>query len=218
MTERRTKKRAGTSEHQNLVARVGIAVRKMCAQSVIASRTIADRFRLHTTDLEVLDLIYLREHASASELADATGLTSGSVTALIDRLVDAGHVERTDDPADRRKVLVRIRHETIEPIKAVYAVTQRQMVALWSTFAARDLEVIADFLTRSTELIVERCRSLQQEAAHARGGRRAARAGRRQETGVKLRSRPGERLAAAPSLPNRAPRKRAARQGEGVER
>lgn len=85
--------------NRELVARVGIAVREMGAQSVITSRTIADRFALHTTDLEVLDIIFLRKQASVGELADATGLTSGSVTALIDRLAKAGYVERCDDPS-----------------------------------------------------------------------------------------------------------------------
>jgi DNA-binding MarR family transcriptional regulator len=136
----------------------------MGAQSVIMSKTIADRFALHTTDLEVLDLIYLREKASAGELAEATGLTSGSVTALIDRLEAAGYIERCDDPDDRRKVLIRVRHEAIEPIKAVYAGTQRRMLDLWSDFSARELEVVADFLTRSTDLAVERCRQIREEA------------------------------------------------------
>jgi DNA-binding MarR family transcriptional regulator len=209
-------KRARTSEHQDLVRRVGIAVRKMGAQSVITSRTIADRFGLHTTDLEVLDLIYLRDQASAGELADVTGLTSGSVTALIDRLVDAGYVERTDDPTDRRKVLVRIRHEAIEPIKAAYAGTQRHMVTLWSTFSARDLAVIADFLTRSTELAVDRCKAIQQEVPPARVGRRAARAGR-QEARAKPRSRRGLQATATTEPQNGAPRKRTMRQPKGFK-
>jgi DNA-binding MarR family transcriptional regulator len=177
---------ADAKAHRDLVARVGIAVRKMGAQSVITSRTVADRFGLHTTDLEVLDLIFLREQASAGELAEATGLTSGSVTALIDRLVNAGYVERCDDPADRRKVLVRVRHEAIEPIKAVYMIMQRHMFALWSTFGARDLEVIIDFLSRSTALAVERCKEIQREAAPARVQRRRARAGRGPRTKAQL--------------------------------
>jgi DNA-binding MarR family transcriptional regulator len=154
--------KSASATRADLVARVGIAVRKMGAQSVITSRTIADRFDLNTTDLEVLDLIFLREQATAGELAEATGLTSGSVTALIDRLVSARYVVRASDPADRRKVLVRVNHDAIAPIKAVYAVTQRRMFALWSTFGARDLEVIADFISRSTELSVERCKEIQQ--------------------------------------------------------
>lgn len=166
---------AETAEHQQLVVRVGTSVRKMGAQSVITSRTVADRFGLHTTDLEVLDLIFLRGQASAGELADATGLTSGSVTALIDRLAVAGYVERCDDPSDRRKVLVRVRHDAIEPIKAVYMSMQKRMFALWSTFSARDLAVIAEFLSRSTELAVACCKDLQRDEAFSAPKRRPSR-------------------------------------------
>lgn len=158
---------------RELVERVGIAVRKMGAQSVITSRTVAERFGMHMTDLEVLDLIFLRGQASAGELAEATGLTSGSVTALIDRLANAGYVERCDDPSDRRKVLVRIRFENIEPIKATYTSMQKRMFALWSSFEPRDLEVAIDFIRRSTELAVACCKELQQTAPSRRRTRRA---------------------------------------------
>jgi DNA-binding MarR family transcriptional regulator len=168
-----------SAKHHELVARVGISVRKMGAQSVITSRTVADRFNLHTTDLEVLDLIFLRGQASAGELADATGLTSGSVTALIDRLAMAGYVERCDDPSDRRRVLVRVHHDAIEPIKAVYMLMQKRMFALWSTFSARDLAVIADFLSRSTELAVACCKDLQRNEASSASKRRPSRSQRR---------------------------------------
>jgi DNA-binding MarR family transcriptional regulator len=139
---------------KELIARVGQCVRKMGAQSVVTSQIVASRFGLHTTDLEVLDLIFLRNEASAGELAAATGLTTGSVTALIDRLEKAGYVKRHAHESDRRKVIVRIRHDAIEPIKAVYAPIQVRMFKLWSSFSARELEVIADFLSRSTALAV----------------------------------------------------------------
>jgi len=151
---RKSSPRTKATAQRERVSRVGLAVRRMGAQSVLTSEAVAARFQIHTTDLEVLDLILMREQASAGELAQATGLTSGSVTALIDRLAQAGYVERHSDPDDRRKVLVRIRHDAIEPIKAVYAPMQARMFELWSTFSARELEVIADFLTRSTDLAV----------------------------------------------------------------
>ena len=124
-------------------------------QSVITSQTMAERFGLHTTDFEVLELIFLHDQASAGELVNATGLTSGSVTALIDRLVKAGYVDRHADPGDRRRVIVRIRRDAIAPIEAAYASTQTRMVELWSTYSAQDLEIIADFLSRSTDLAIE---------------------------------------------------------------
>ena len=141
-------------ELRDLIARVDMSIRKMGVQCVITSQTVAGRFGLHTTDLEVLDLIFPSGQASAGELASATGLTSGSVTALIDRLVKAGYVERHADPADRRRVIVRIRRDAVAPIEAAYASMQARMVELWSTYSAHDLWMIADFLTRSTELAI----------------------------------------------------------------
>jgi DNA-binding MarR family transcriptional regulator len=158
----RTGRSAGSK--QELVERVGSDVRRMGAQSVLISQTVAERFGLHTTDLEVLDLIYLRKEASAGELARATGLTSGSVTALIDRLADAGYVERHPDPEDRRKVLVRIRPAAIAPIEAVYMPMQARMFAMWSTYSSRELQLISDFLSRSTELAVQCADSIRRSA------------------------------------------------------
>lgn len=135
-----------------LVRRVGELIRRVGAQSVIVSQTVATRFGLNTTDLECLDLIQLQGRVSAGELAAATGLTSGAVTALIDRLERAGYVERVDDPADRRRVLVRIRKGSIAEIEKVYAPMQKRTFALWSQYSDADLEVIADFLARNLEL------------------------------------------------------------------
>lgn len=136
----------------------------MGAQSVLNSHAIAERFGLHTTDLECLDLIYLRGQASAGELAKATGLTSGAMTTLIDRLETAGYVVREGDPTDRRRRYVRIRAEAIKPIQAVYKPMQSEMFKLWSSFSARDLRVIADFLSRSTDLSVACVERIRGEA------------------------------------------------------
>ncbi|MBX3654173.1 MAG: MarR family transcriptional regulator [Ramlibacter sp.] len=133
---------------------MGLEVRQQGAQSVMTSQIVAARFGLHTTDLECLDLIYLRKVVSAGELAIATGLTTGAMTTLIDRLENAGYVVRERDTQDRRKVHVRINEAAIEPIKAVYAPIQRQMHALWSSYSDQELESIADFLARSRALAV----------------------------------------------------------------
>ncbi len=145
----------GRAANLKLVGRIGNIVRRMGAQSVIVSQTVAARFGLNTTDLECLDLIQLQGEASAGQLAAATGLTSGAVTALMDRLERAGYVERLDDPADRRRVLVRIRPGSIGEIAKVYEPMQKRMFALWSQYSADELAVIEDFLDRSLELSVE---------------------------------------------------------------
>uniref|UniRef100_A0A9E8A2A0 MarR family transcriptional regulator n=1 Tax=Bosea sp. NBC_00436 TaxID=2969620 RepID=A0A9E8A2A0_9HYPH len=135
---------------------------------------MARRFKLHPTDLEVLDIIFLRETVSAGELAAETGLTSGSITALIDRLEQRGYVTRRKDETDRRRILISVVRAATAPIEAAYEPRRIAMHALWSGFDDQTLQGVTDFLTRSTELLV-RCTQylaapVEAEAASAKEG------------------------------------------------
>lgn len=154
------------------IAVVDNNVRKMAAQTVVTSQIVAGHFGLHTTDLRVLDIIYMRGRITAGDVAKATGLTSGSVTALIDRLSNAGYVERQADDTDRRKVWVLSRNEAIEPIKDFFMPSQVRMFELWSKFRAAELDVIADFLERTTSLAAECAEEMQRHAKPKRQRRR----------------------------------------------
>lgn len=155
------------------VARVDVLSREMAAQTMVTSQIVASHFGLHTTDLRVLDIIFMRGRVLAGELASATGLTSGSVTALVDRLVAAGYVERRDDATDRRKVWVCSRNDAIEPIKEMFMPSQRRMYALWQTFTAAELDTIAAFLQRTTALAAECAEEMRQHAKPAGMRRRS---------------------------------------------
>ena len=55
---------------------------------------------------------------TAGRLAEITGLTSGAVTRVIDRLEQAGYVRRVPDPADRRRVIVEVVPEKVAAIQS----------------------------------------------------------------------------------------------------
>ncbi|MFQ3786338.1 MarR family winged helix-turn-helix transcriptional regulator [Halomonas sp. A29] len=137
---------------QRLLEALGERVRKLGAQSVLTSHVVADRFGLHTTDLEVLDLLTMEDRALAGDIARATGLTPGATTALIDRLEKAGYVKREADERDRRRTVVVVQKDAIEPIARVYGPMQQRMFALWSEYSEDELRLITDFLARSTTL------------------------------------------------------------------
>lgn len=176
-----TKKPPGSSDVSisDLVERVSLEIRRMGAHSVMMSQVIADRFGLHTTDLECLDLINMRGKTTAGELAQATGLTSGAMTALLDRLERAGYITRVHDSADRRRITIQVREEAIEPIKTVYAPIGKRMGALWSSFTADELKTIAQFLERSTDLGVVCIEQIRKETASKPVSRRRPRVNRR---------------------------------------
>src|SRR3981081_4383910 len=89
---------------QALAGRLMLALRRSSAAGVLHGQTVARRVGVNSTDLECLDLILKSGPSTAGEIARHTGLTSGAVTGLIDRLERLGLVERTADPAGRRTV------------------------------------------------------------------------------------------------------------------
>ena len=107
------------------------------------------------TDRKCLDLLS-RGAATAGELARFTGLTTGAVTGIIDRLVKAGYAERTSDPKDRRRVLVaRKAHSRLDKIMpAIFGPLRHDMTALTAAYTEQELRVIGDFLVRTREVLL----------------------------------------------------------------
>lgn len=110
---------------------------------------------LSATDRKCLDLLS-RGPVTAGELARFTGLTTGAVTGIIDRLVSAGYAERVSDPLDRRRVVVsRTSHSRLDEIlPAVFGPLSEDMTAVMANYTKREIRVINDFLARTREVLV----------------------------------------------------------------
>src|SRR5919197_479532 len=75
-------------------------------------QAVADAIGLNRTDMRCLDIIELEGLVTAGRLAELSGLTTGAITTVIDRLEEKGLARRVRDPRDRRRVLVQIADET----------------------------------------------------------------------------------------------------------
>jgi len=102
---------------------------------------------VNSTDLECMQMLQRGPH-SAGELARRIGLTTASITGLIDRLERAGFVRRTRDPADRRKVIVELDRRAGTDVAPVFMPVLRAWRDAMADYDERDLRVIADFLQR----------------------------------------------------------------------
>src|SRR3954451_13966840 len=78
------------------------------SQEAAFDAVAAARLGLSLTDLRCLDIVEGRGGVTAGELSSASGLTTGAVTAVIDRLERAGFARRVRDDKDRRKVNVEV--------------------------------------------------------------------------------------------------------------
>lgn len=125
-----------------LIQQLEHAVRKSSAQGVIFGQAVADHAGVSASDLECLDFLNLEERVTAGRLAELTGLTTGAITGVVDRLENAGYVRRERDESDRRKVFIAIVPAAIAKIGAFYAPLQRAMQKVWSTYSDQELRVL----------------------------------------------------------------------------
>lgn len=145
-----------TSKKSQLLMALGLEVRRMGAQGVLISEAVAERVGLASSDLECLDLIVMGDGSvTPGKLAAATGLTTGAITGLLDRLEKAGCVRRQADANDRRKVFVVANPERVQEIGRYYEGLQTATTALWGQFTTEQLQTVLDFARRSSDLIVE---------------------------------------------------------------
>jgi DNA-binding MarR family transcriptional regulator len=125
-------------------------VRHMSVHFVMFSQAVADRVGIHPTDNECLDFLLLNGPSTAGQLSTLTGLTTGAVTAVIDRLEKAGFVRREHDQQDRRRVIVVPNEEKIQAEIAPYTEPMGSALeALSAEFSDEQLEAILEFVTRA---------------------------------------------------------------------
>ncbi|EPG73475.1 transcriptional regulator, MarR family [Leptospira fainei serovar Hurstbridge str. BUT 6] len=100
---------------------VMMAIREMSALSVIISQTVAEKVGINSTDMECGDFLQIYGPMTAGKLAELSGLTTGAITGVIDRLEKANLAKREFDPSDRRKVLVVPSQKRAKEFESYYA-------------------------------------------------------------------------------------------------
>jgi DNA-binding MarR family transcriptional regulator len=143
-----------TDERRLLAMAFAVAVRRTGSLMNLMGQAAADRVGINATDMNCLNILSFSGAMTAGELARATGLTTASITGVVDRLEAAGFVRRERDPADRRRVVVTIVIEkAIQEVATIFA----PMVADWQQLAAHysdhELRLIVEFYDQMEEVI-----------------------------------------------------------------
>src|ERR1700760_2716166 len=129
--------------------------RDFIASVVVFHELIGRCLGLNATDRKCLDLLS-RRPVTAGEIVTFTGLTTGAVTGIIDRLANAGYAERIHDPQDRRRVLVARKANSLldELLPAIFGPLGKDMAKVTSKYSQPQLEVTADFLALTREVLL----------------------------------------------------------------
>jgi DNA-binding MarR family transcriptional regulator len=159
-----------------LIAALTDQMRDSATRAVMLHQAIAERFGLNSTDLKCLDLARNERQLTAGRLAELTGMSTSAITTVLDRLERAGVIERTADPADRRKVIVTPTDRHEEARAAVFTELGERFGAVLGDYDDRQLELMTEFLRRLNAVSYDLTLSLpgRADADHAGAGRAGA--------------------------------------------
>jgi len=149
------RKRAG------LIASLNRALREASGLGAVFGEAIARRLGINSTDLECLGVIMDSGRITAGGLAKAMGLTTGAITGVIDRLEKAKLARRARDPADRRKVNVRVTDAAGAKAGVYYGSLSRAADRLAATYTDAEIALFLDYFSRSRDIMVREIEKLR---------------------------------------------------------
>jgi DNA-binding MarR family transcriptional regulator len=143
----------GSPERARLTAEFGGAVRKTGSLMQLVGQAAADRIGINATDLNCLNILSFSGQLTAGELARATGLTTASITGVIDRLELAGYVRRERDTQDRRRVVVHlVLDKALRDVAPLFVPMMREWQEMAADYSDDELRLIVAFYGRMEQI------------------------------------------------------------------
>lgn len=146
-----------------LQKQVFLASRDNGISSVLFRNATGRKLGLNVTDSECLGLLSIQGTATPTEIARYTGLTTGSTTAMLDRLERAKFIRRSPNPKDRRGVIIRIDDKYRQAVWPLVSGIQAAQSKLISSYSDGELQVIADFLRRFSDNVIAHTKKVELE-------------------------------------------------------
>jgi len=138
----------------DLLALFRAASRQYSDASIFMHEAISRKAGLSGADHKYLGLILQHESITAGEISKLTGLTTGAVTGLIDRLEKKDLVKRQFVKSDRRKVVVVPNVEnSMSLLTPFFDELQQKTMALLSTFSEDEIQTIKHYFTEATMIM-----------------------------------------------------------------
>ena len=131
------------------------ALRIGSSQGAMFAKMVADRAGISSADMDCIDFVNVEGRMTAGRLAELTGLTTGAITGVVDRLEKAGFVRRERDESDRRKVFIVPVMERMKEIGRPYAFLQRAMLKQWEAYTDAELKFLIRFGGESYQSMLE---------------------------------------------------------------
>jgi DNA-binding MarR family transcriptional regulator len=137
------------------------ATREFTSAVDAVNQVVAEGMGVNRTDHRVLEVLNRKGAMTAGDLATASHLTTGAVTAVVDRLEEVGFVRRVRDSEDRRRVLIERTPESTKRAMRYYGPFMNRSFELMSNYDAEQLTAIRDFMREAAEITEKYAKELR---------------------------------------------------------
>lgn len=147
-----SKKSILATERAKLIDEFNWEIRKLSSAVVVLASSIAQRIGMNPSDLECANILARMGPMTAGKLSELSGLTTGAITGVVDRLEKAGWAKRVADTQDRRRVIIQSVPQSPQYIDGLYESYAKAMSELISKYNDQELVLILEFTRRLSSL------------------------------------------------------------------
>ncbi|PZF71891.1 MarR family winged helix-turn-helix transcriptional regulator [Taibaiella soli] len=140
--------------NQELITQVRRLSQQYAYASIQMHEAVAKRVGLPGTDHKYLGFLLQNGQMTAGELATISGLTTGAVTGLIDRLEQRKLVKRQPAADDRRKIMIVPDTKKIMAIlEPLYKDFRKESEELLASFSEKEINVIETYFQKAVAIM-----------------------------------------------------------------
>ncbi|MFI7573234.1 MarR family winged helix-turn-helix transcriptional regulator [Micromonospora sp. NPDC049497] len=162
------------TRRDQLVAEITAQLRRYSVDAQHIGHAFAALHGLNATDLHaliaVMDAELYGQPMTPGRLGEQLNLSSGSVTALIDRLERGGHIRRDRDTADRRKVFLHYAERGATLAMDFFRPLGRRTDGVMAGFTDEELETVHRFMAAMGTSMREHRDAVRAESARRSAG------------------------------------------------
>ncbi len=148
-------------QSNNLVDKFRTASRQYSDASIFMHEAIARKAGLSGADHKYLGLILQHKELTAGDISKLTGLTTGAVTGLIDRLEKKKLLKRQFTKDDRRKVIIIPNPEnSMKLLQPIFSELQQKTADLIASFTEKEIQIIERYFLEATAIMNETTENL----------------------------------------------------------
>lgn len=149
------------SERSQLIEQLIGELKLSSSRGILFHQTLADFLGLNITDHKCLGFLLEEGPQTAGRLAELTGLTTGAVTGVIDRLEKAGYVRREKDPHDRRRVMIAPEMDSQARMGKLFLSLYESSIEMSSHYTDQELKVVQRFISESSQMMLHETEKLK---------------------------------------------------------